>query len=388
MLPLGRRLRIGIVAVRAANSMQSWRGVIRSLAQALEKAGAEVICIELSDGITGRLYRLKELFVRRVIGRRYQRHREPFVLRAYGRAMDRAIARHRIDVAISLKAIPMSHSKTAVPVILYNDAPFSGLLNFYAEFTGMSPGHVADGHAMERATARKAARSIYTSQWAADLAVRDYGVDPSSVHVVPVGANLEVRHARSDVEGWIEQRVQSQLWECFWLGVDWERKRGALAVRIIEELRRRGYPVHLTVAGAGPKKSPSATPGVTYLPFLDAAGIVQKLKGTHFLLFPTLADCTPIVYSEANAFGVPVLSTNVGGITTSLKEGRNGHVFAIDAPVSVWADRIERYMNHHESYHRIALSSYDEYASRLNWDIAGKRIFAIAASLTGEQAVW
>lgn len=377
----GKRLRIGLVAVRSANASQSWKGVFRALAQALEDAGADVIRIEIEDGTVGTMLRLKEYFVRRLIGRRYQRHREPLVLAAYGRAMDRALAEHGVDLAISLKAMPMSASQTSIPLILYNDSPFSGLLDFYPEFTGMSAGHVADGHAMEQQTAEKAAWSIYTSTWAADLAVRDYGVDPNRVSVVPIGANLNREPSRSEVEHYLDARAQSPQRRFLWLGVDWLRKRGALAVAIIEELRRRGYPVHLTVAGCGQNESVPASPDVTYIPFLDAAGIGRQLETTEFLLFPTLADCTPLVYSEANAFGVPVLSTDVGGIGTSVTDGRNGLLFDVHAPVSEWADRIAAYLDGQEDYRRLALSSFDEYTTRLNWKVTARRIYEIARAL-------
>jgi glycosyltransferase involved in cell wall biosynthesis len=53
--------------------------------------------------------------------------------------------------------------------------------------------------------------------------------------------------------------------------------------------------------------------------------IDRLLSDAHFLMLPTRADCTPYVIPEANSFGLPCITTNVGGIPTMVKD----HVMSI-----------------------------------------------------------
>lgn len=54
----------------------------------------------------------------------------------------------------------------------------------------------------------------------------------------------------------------------------------------------------------------------------------QILRQSHYLIAPTLFDCFGIVYCEASAYGIPVLTTDVGGISQAVRNGHNGFLFA------------------------------------------------------------
>lgn len=374
-------LRIALLVVRSANSQQSWRGVFRSLREALAAAGAEVVPIEYRDSWFVRLYSLKDAFIQHVLRRRYQRHREPLMLRIYGRYFSKMIARHRIDAALALKVMPLPYTETAVPLILYNDAPFGALRDFYMEFTGLSAASIRNGEAMERAANAKARRSIYSSRWGAEQAAALYGTPPDTIEVIEMGANLPIHHTAADIDRFVDERLARPVWNFLWLGVNWIRKGGDQAVEVIKALRAQGYPVHLRIAGVARHIGPSDGDAVSNIGFLDGPQICEELRKSHFLLLPTRADCTPLVYNEANAFGVPVLSTDVGGIATSIRDGRNGKLFPLDAPAAHWARTIAPYLDNAEAYRRFAHQAFAEYAARLNWQTAAQRIIALIRSL-------
>jgi glycosyltransferase involved in cell wall biosynthesis len=87
---------------------------------------------------------------------------------------------------------------------------------------------------------------------------------------------------------------------------------------------------------------------------------------------PSRADCSPIVLAEANSFGLPCLTTNVGGIPTIIKEGLNGRTFSLKANILEYCTYITSLMVNYSEYKRLARSSFYEYQSRLNWAVAGK----------------
>ena len=91
----------------------------------------------------------------------------------------------------------------------------------------------------------------------------------------------------------------------------------------MEKLEELGIPVQLTIVGCQP---PGELPGnkIRVIPYLnknrdeDAQLLEQLFFEADFFVLPTRADCSPIVMAEANAFGLPVISTYTGGLPPSL----------------------------------------------------------------------
>ena len=57
----------------------------------------------------------------------------------------------------------------------------------------------------------------------------------------------------------------------------------------------------------------------------------QLFQNAHFLIYPTKADAMGMALSEAAAFGVPALASNVGGIADIVKTNITGQTFAVDS---------------------------------------------------------
>src|SRR5690606_32344829 len=61
------------------------------------------------------------------------------------------------------------------------------------------------------------------------------------------------------------------------------------------------------------------------------AKLIDYYKRSHFLILPSKADCTPVVFSEANSFALPVITSKTGGIETIVNpENNNGVAFELD----------------------------------------------------------
>src|SRR6202022_1699308 len=101
-----------------------------------------------------------------------------------------------------------------------------------------------------------------------------------------------------------------------------------------------GLPTELTIVGCDAPKSEELPSNVKALGFLSKSRsegrsmIRSLLAQSHFLIAPSRAECSAIALAEANAFGVPCLATSVGGTSTVVRNGRNGHLFPAraDAP--------------------------------------------------------
>jgi glycosyltransferase involved in cell wall biosynthesis len=71
---------------------------------------------------------------------------------------------------------------------------------------------------------------------------------------------------------------------------------------------------------------------------------------------------------------VPSLATNVGGIPTAVRNDLNGRTFAINADAREYCSYISNLFFNYAQYKDLALSSFNEYESRLNWSVAGRTV--------------
>ncbi len=168
--------------------------------------------------------------------------------------------------------------------------------------------------------------------------------------------------------------------------MDWERKGGWTALEIADLLNRSGLPTRLTIVGSTPRIPDR------FLQYVDVRGRLDKssggadeiarlMKSSHFLVLPTQAEAYGLVMCEANAFGVPALSTSVGGVPTVIRPDKNGTLFDRDASAEAYAAYILGLFDDYAKYLRLAHSSRDEFETRLNWTVAGTAVRSLLESL-------
>ena len=109
--------------------------------------------------------------------------------------------------------------------------------------------------------------------------------------------------------------------------------------------------------------------------------IDKIIANSHFLIHPTRAEAYGLALCEANSFGVPCLTTNIGGIPTIIKNGLNGQLFSLKDTAQNYVDYVLKTFNDFNDYKQLALSSFNEYESRLNWNVAGKSIVNLLKQL-------
>lgn len=104
------------------------------------------------------------------------------------------------------------------------------------------------------------------------------------------------------------------------------------AIRAFAIVRKRYADARLTVAGSGSARADlealvvelGLAEAVTFSGSLDNRDIATLYGSASLMLNPSTVDNMPISILEAWASGVPVVSTNVGGIPYLVDEGQNG----------------------------------------------------------------
>lgn len=370
-------MKITYVSTHNARDVHSWSGTVYYIAQSLLGQQAELDYVDnlkskfdLSLKVKGRLYGM--------MGKRYLHDREFFVVRDYAAQTARRMSPSS-DVLFSAGSTPMALLSTNKPKVFYTDATFMGLVNSPYYYSNLCKESLAKGKAIDQASLDSTTLAIFSSDWAARTAIDNYKVDPGKVKVVEYGGNVSHNLDYESVKEVIARRSRTKC-QLLFLGVDWDRKGGDMALKVLEEMNKGGVPTELHIAGIRKfpfERMPENVVDHGFISKGTAEGrekINRLLMSSHFLLVPTKAEAFGFVFCEANAFGVPDIATNVGGVPTIVKDDVNGRLFDLSAPASEYAGYMSGLFQRYDRYEEMALASFNEYKTRLNWEVCGRRL--------------
>ena len=381
-------IRIAYISLADPNDRRSWSGGIWSMARALERHAGEVTCLgpvnhqrlELKSG------RFLASLAHTITGKRYAPHHSLFWARRHARFFEQQLAGKECDLIfapVSSSIIPFL--KTDIPVISLSDATFAAMEGYYDDYSDLLASSRTAGHELERHTLEKSARAVYPSPWAAESAVRDYGMPRERTAVYPLGANLEEPPSREDA------LTKQRGTECrmLLLGRDWERKGGNIALEALKELELLGISATLTVVGCCPPAGVEH-PRMAVVPFInknEPAGrrrFRELLLSSDFLVLPTRAECYGYVFAEASAFGLFSFATDTGGVPGVVANGDNGRLLPLSAGGREWAAAIAEQFSDDALYLKGRLHARNAFEERLNWDAWGIRTVELMREVLAE----
>jgi len=208
----------------------------------------------------------------------------------------------------------------------------------------------------------------------------NYDVDPDKVKVVPYGANLFAGLNEADIRRLVKNKDYG-ICKLLFVGVDWIRKGGEIALRTARLLNERGLRAELHIVGIDSShKFPEFVKSHGFISRKTEAGkerLHQLFSEAHFLIQPSRAENFGVVFAEASSFGLPSLATEVGGIPSAIRDNRNGKLFRLDQGAESYAEYIMECLASRERYQALAISSFREYRQRLNWSTAGESVRAL-----------
>ncbi|TBR57742.1 group 1 glycosyl transferase [Westiellopsis prolifica IICB1] len=326
------------------------------------------------------LTRSKWSFYRNLYHKDYYRWAEILVSKNYASQISKRLSKLNVDLVLCTEgAAPIAYLDCCQPIVLWVDTVLAALIDFYPYLSNLCQETIKNIYILEKLALEKCKLVIFSSEWAAQKAIEIYNVDLNKVKIISRGSNLELKSNRkiADIKNLIKSRG-TQTYKLIFIGIDWVRKGGILALDITKELKITGWNVELRLIGDLPKSRESLPDFVKPIGYINKSKLEGKnkfyslLADSHFLILPTQADVTPNVLIEANAFGVPCLTTNLAGIPSIIKDDINGKVFPIDADVNEYCAYIKSYLSDYQKYENLAISSFNEYVNRLNWSIAGQ----------------
>lgn len=358
-----------------------WSGTIYKMYESFLAQGFEVEWIQVDRFTTleSKFFLSIENFHRRIFNRGFNRNH--FIAKAVSasKKLQKVLKTSDAEVIFAPTTIAdLAFLKTNKPIIYLNDATFHQLLNYYGGMSGFGWLSKKTTVFLEKLALQKSNELVFSSEWAAQHAVDFYKIPKEKVHVIKFGSNAQAP------DRIVEKEYSDEITFLF-LGVEWERKGGQIALDAIKILRQRNYPVKLQVVGCIPPVE--ETEAMNVIPFLnknnpeEAQQIFNFLQHSHFMFMPTRADCTPISFCEAASYGLPVISTDTGGVAAVVEPGETGILLPIDAYAEQYADQIEILLQHPERIRTLSQNAREKYEKELNWSVWGGKMNSKILSL-------
>ncbi len=260
-------------------------------------------------------------------------------------------------------------------VVYLADAPFCGIEDYYPDSTNLYRQNSTEANSIGRYVFTQVPKIIVSSQWAKDLAVKNYGAKPSVISVIEFGANLDSPVLGTRTVSFAEKKELNILLS----GVDWQRKGGGVAIACCQALIRHGYAVTLHIVGMQVPTIYHDSGFVKEYGFLNKNIPKQYQQYLHIIeqmdifLFPSRQECSATVLCEAAGYGLPTFCYDTGGVGNYVLNDYNGLRLPLSATGEDFADAIINALEAHQMDF-YSQNAQHLYQTKLNWDTWAERV--------------
>ena len=383
-------MRVGFVSILDASDVTAWSGIPFQILKHMRQQGADVEVLSPLRTWT------KYLFAPARIAAKFNKtsvtlDHFPLVLRSYAKQIDEFVRRRGIDVIFCPSTIPITLVESGKPIVTWTDAVFHGMQEYYSKtFANLTKAAAARGQWQEMTALRKCRIAAYASKWAFDGARAI--TDESKLRILPFGSSLPVEHSIEDVRMAAIQKRSTRKNRCelLFVGVNWDRKGGDIAVETARLLNEAGVQTKLRVVGSNP---PGNVP-----PYVEALGFISKHSeqgrqrlvdlfcSADVFILPTKAEAAGIVFAEASSCGLPCVTYATGGTTDYVRHGVNGVCIEPSGSAPQFADEIRKMLNNPGNYEGYATRAFQEYKERLNWDHSVRQLLGFCSETLRAEA--
>lgn len=357
------------------------RSVGYYIVKSLEKQGVEVELIPpaISKPIE-LLYKIKQAYYKYFLNKRHLRYVDTGLVKNEAKKRSKILKKSNADFIFSFGPIGSAFLDTDKKISYWADACFPAIHGYAPTFSNLSKSTINNFNLIEQIGLNRTIATFYSSEWTYNSAIKNYEVDVDKLHVLPLGANLEIDYGTQTIQEIIQKRKETKVCKFLFVGTNWKYKGADKAIKIVEELNNKGLHSQLTIIGCEPLENRDLPDFVKVIKFIDTKTdvglntLMNYYKEANFFLLPTIVECFGHVFCEANAFGVPAISYRTGGVTDVIKDGINGQLFDLDAKTEDFSNYIIDTFKNKEKYLQLCLDSFKEYKTRLNWDYGAKII--------------
>lgn len=378
-LPPKEIRRVALVTTLDSSDINNWSGIFVYLHDALAQVFPEVVRIGPLKSTRDPMGVLRRL----ISWTRKPKQDHPLWLtqisaKGMARQVEEKIAELKPDAIFCVWHPPAAYLRTSLPVFMFQDSPFEIIQPLYDGMAHFTPAIMKEVQLVERVAAKRCTGIIETSDWAADEARKLWRLPDEKVASIPFGANVQTSVNSENLSEVVKARGYDEC-RLLWLGKEWGRKGGDIALEAAKLLNKRGLKTKLLVVGCAPPVKDECLVEVGFIDKKTPEGkakLDEILRTSHFLVLPTKAEAFGIVYCEAAAFAMPSMAPDVMGVGSAVIDGKTGVLLRKDAPAVEYADEIERLMKSPAEYEALSESAYKYFQEHFTWESVGKQIRA------------
>jgi glycosyltransferase involved in cell wall biosynthesis len=284
------------------------------------------------------------------------------------------------DIIFCPGSLPVTYLDSDKPIVIFTDATYDCLMRLYLRDRYLSTRSIVKGNQAETAALQKASLLIYPSEWAIESAIKKYKADPQKVIQIGFGANISCQKPAIEIKKLIARRKLKKEKNFLFIGVDWHRKGAKKAIETVAYLNEKGIKATISLVGCKIPRGVHLPDFAIHYPFISKSDPCSKEKlytlfeNADFFILPTRADCAPIVFSEAASFGLPVITTEVGGCKSVIIDNKTGFCLREENFVKEASKTIIELCHSENAYEAISLNAYNHYLNELNWDVIGRKV--------------
>ena len=233
----------------------------------------------------------------------------------------------------------------------------------------------------------------------AEQLVELYGADPHRISIIPLGIEHAFFAPGNRDAARAAVKLPASVTLLLFAGRLQPLKRADIAVTTLAELTRRGEDCHLAIVGgpSGPHGDETLTSLRTLVQDLDLGSRVHFVdpqphhllssyyRAADVVLVPSRSESFGLVALEAATCGIPVVASNVGGLSTLVLNGETG--FLLDEPdPSLYATAVQEITDDASQATAFAAKAVD-LAAPYTWRRAATTLAELATALVAKQLV-
>jgi glycosyltransferase involved in cell wall biosynthesis len=369
-----KNVRIGFLTSTNPRDRSASSGVHYRMFQALKQEFEEVVPLgplSIERSVSFKL-RLLDYFHRFVFRKSFNKNHSTLLSKYYARQFEKKLAEADVDVIFAPKSsTEIAYLNTTIPICYESDTSFSQLSNYYDSYAQFSKASIKESNLVEQKAIDNSVVQVYPSAWAADHVVDFYNAEPEHVFILKHAANIDKAPSLDE----IQKRCFDKPSNLLFVGFDWERKGGNIAYEAFKILLAQGYDVSLTICGCVP---PVSHPKMRVIPSLnknnprDRAELNKLFLESHIFFMPVRAECFGIALCEANAYGLPIVTTATGGVGSVVENGKNGYALPMVAQPIDYAITLGFLLDNPDELRAMSIKARRKYEKELNWGVWGK----------------
>ena len=363
-------MKIGYILSRDPfTNKRYWSGTAYKAREAIENAGFEVVHISAKVSFWPKVFHVFLKFYAKICKKNAYSFYTFFFARYFAKVVEKNIPKDVDLLFVPAYTSFFAYVHTDKPIIFFTDSTFKlNTSDYYKYMSNLLEFNQSQGNQIEQSAFDKCAKIICASDWAKKSIIHDYHQDPSKVHILELGANIDA-HDIVKTKSFNKDGL-----DLLFLAVEWERKGGDIAVECCKYLNSLGIHTTLHIVGIIPPVEYKDVSEIKVYGFLNKNDeqqyhqLISIIKQCDLLLLPTSAEAAGIVFAEAAGYGLPSFTYDTGGVGNYVINGVTGYRLNLNEGGKEFALKIKECLDENE-FPILKERCLKYYRERLNWGV-------------------